>query len=377
MRLISITYNTRRAGFSLVETLVVISIIGILLAILLVGVQKIREASNRLKCQNNLKQLALACHHVESNSGSFPPGYVHCGRIGMAPYWQVSGSQGGTFGNGRAETYGPPWVMHLAAEMEQQTIAERIRLAIISEDLIEACPWDNIDGLPERRPEIDIQTSLRKFMTCPSSIVSDVQFNAQSIENNLKGNYAASFGGNAHVDGTPDPSALKQFAGVFQCVKGEYSVSDYSRRLCIGKGTTITDIRDGTSQTVLMSEVLNWMVPDSRVSKAAPAGMNKDPRGAILCPTTGANTFTGKFPPNSFQTDVLIDVADNIPATDPMRAIANQKNGQIWAAARSKHLGGVNASFADGSVRFIRNSIDQNLWSALNTIANGEIENPD
>lgn len=391
------TLNTRRQrAFTLVELLVVIAIIGVLVGLLLPAVQAAREAARRMDCSNRVRQLSLACHNIESASKSFPPGYVtfseryttppnntysNGSSSGGAnfPAFVVTGSQGGGM-VGRAECFGPSWVMHVYGYMEQTELSRRIDQGVAANDIDEACPWDNLDGLPWRRPEIDTQTFIRSAMSCPSSPPTNVMYNDLSIENLYKANYVACFGGQYMRDATMRGDLRKR--GVFGALES-VNKFPYGERFGVGKGRRFRDIMDGSSNSVMFSEVIPNDKVDGRTSSTHPDGMNRDVRGALLTPMMGGNSFTGFFPPASRGTDVTSGCptssdAAAFPTNDPRfctqdRNIDPVNGGQWQVAARSYHTSGVNASYADASIRFISNNIDRTAWQNLCTASGGEV----
>ncbi len=188
-----------RKGFTLIELLVVIAIISILLGLLLPAVQKVRESANRMKCQNNLKQMGIACHLYHDTHRSFPPGYV-----AMVPYPDTTPGWG--------------WGAFLLPYIEQENLSRQIdfRQPVEKSSAIQVplsifqCPSDS--SPPPDFPVTD-GTLTQVCTAAPSS-------------------YAATVGQDASEVDAPSGD------GVF------YRNSK----------TRIADITDGTTQTVLLGD---------------------------------------------------------------------------------------------------------------------------
>jgi prepilin-type N-terminal cleavage/methylation domain-containing protein/prepilin-type processing-associated H-X9-DG protein len=176
---------------------------------------------------------------------------------------------------------------------------------------------------------------------CPSDVGADLDSSAAYYQRR-RGNYVVNWG-NAMYD-TPPPTNGN---APFYHINGNRSTPGI---------VTIASITDGTSNTLLMSETLKaWSHDDN------------DWRGDIQN-DDGVFKFMTLLTPNSSAPDV---VNWAIPNGDPKMPVNTA--GSEYSAARSRHAGGVNVTLADGSIRFIRDSIDLQTWRSLGTMDGGEV----
>jgi prepilin-type N-terminal cleavage/methylation domain-containing protein/prepilin-type processing-associated H-X9-DG protein len=315
-----------RRGFTLIELLVVIAIIGVLIALLLPAVQKVREAANRAKCANNLKQLALAAHNHHDAIGRFPNG-LH-----------TVETTDGRYANGTC------WEVELLPYFEQDNLKHR---------------WDYEDFRNNVAGNLGATTAqVLRVLLCPSDALPDLVWYVPA-DLNLQYAFAAgwyglsSYGGNGGKRSFPLNYATRD--GIF------YQDS----------GIRLADVTDGASNTFLFGErshddpVWDYM---SYINDSGFYPLAKSGKWAAVYATSG-----GSLAERLLSTPVPINY--RVPA-----GISQQEWGGATGAQNNRlcaygsgHPGGANFAFADGSVRFLTDRTPLDTLQALSTRAGGEV----
>jgi prepilin-type N-terminal cleavage/methylation domain-containing protein/prepilin-type processing-associated H-X9-DG protein len=315
-------------GFTLIELLVVIAIIAVLISLLLPAVQSAREAARRAQCVNNLKQLALAAHNYESANSTFP-----MGRNNQA-YFDV----GGPF-HGYHDGWGQFAAMLLYTE--QSAVYNGINIGMGPYQLRNST-----------FPGIGLS-----LLWCPSDAeVNGLRFFEQSAgwDGTTVGICYTSYRG---VMGIWNTGASGQFLppdkGMFPNVNGPTIAGKPSQ-----PPVKISGVTDGTSNTIMFGESAQ-----GKLSKLFPGPCDNfgscafQGQGWWADADFGDSSMSTFYPMNLKGADVQIQ-----PNNCDQASVAGE-------SATSFHPGGCNFAFADGSVRFLKDSI--NTWNWRNLTFDG------
>ena len=342
----------RPPGFTLIELLVVISIIAVLIALLLPAVQAAREAARRAQCVNNLKQIGLALHNYESAQNVFPPGYVSS--YNKTDYSACDDdSEGGTsvdYGSGWA------WASMILPQMEQGPIFNGINFSLsVAFKANDTCSLAVLNA--HLCPSDSGPATIPVFADPPDPAQPGSFSASQIVDTVSRGNYVgmwglgelcAQSGGNdvQNNNNTGDP------------------VGAHNGMFYRNSRTSIAEVVDGTSNTIAVGERSHNLSYVTWTARSI---------NGWLGVTRGVEGGTDKFNPSP--EECWVQVLGPAGLEDGTRTI-NQPTAHVedyW----SRHPGGANFLFADGSVHFLKDSINPAAWRALATRNLGEVVSAD
>ncbi len=303
---------TSRDGFTLVELLVVITIIGILMSLLLPAVQQIRAAARRLQCGNNLKQIGLALLNYETTIKKFPPG----------AFWYYDPA--------RRKLQGSMFV-HLLPYVESTTVYDQFDF---TQDSIEN---QLIEGTNQR-----ISSVVIPVYVCPSDDHGGTDPNTERAYHN----YSGSSGPTAHITSPNCSCPLWQNMNALATQPYERPpqvAGVFHRR---GFSIRMQQIRDGTSNTIAIGET-------------RPGCSAHHDNGWVI-----SNNGSGL-------TSTLIPINYDSCQPDSSDGCRRPCNWASELGFRSAHSGGAQFVFCDGSVHFLTEGIDLPLYNNLGDKADG------
>jgi prepilin-type N-terminal cleavage/methylation domain-containing protein/prepilin-type processing-associated H-X9-DG protein len=321
--LVTETRSKAVRGFTLIELLVVISIIAVLIALLLPAVQSAREAARRMQCVNNLKQLALATHNYESTVGSFPMG-DHKGR-------DYDGSL-------IRQNFGP--FVALTQFIEQGQIFNALNSQVMM--YLSANSTINSIGLSALWCPSDINVTRRY----PGKVRDGWDDSPQPM---CYSSYGANQGPlvyhprNGNDGWSNTGTLLPQMNGVFSYIGAVAYGGDGGTSV---SPTKLSGITDGTSNTILFGE--------HSYGRDAMGASDQDGPNWWSSGDYGDTTFSTFFPPNYFK---------SWTQSRALGIFYFPRGENISNTSTSFHPGGCNFAMCDGSVRFIKDTI--NSWKPL------------
>lgn len=338
-----------RRGFTLIELLVVIAIIAILIGLLLPAVQKVREAAARTKCLNNIKQLAVACHTYHDLAGKLPPA-VQMKMTGTAAVTAPNDAEG--------QNFGPNWLVLILPHMEQGNLYNSAGTGINNYLLTGDASWRSV------------RTTLVPNFLCPSDSGGQTPWTGvTNYAGWARGNYACNAFGIHQGSSNGWTSTMN---GAWPTLEASPPYSNPGLPvgtpgggvMCINYGAKVNTIEDGSSNTVMLGEV--------RIGSELAA---TDARGTWALGYPGASVLAGQaswdcMVPNNtdYQAD---DVGPGSVDAGPKGMGACVGCSFQQGQARGKHTGGVIVAMADGSGRFVRNSVSQATWFLMNSRNDG------
>ena len=325
-------------GFTLVELLVVIAVIGILIALLLPAIQAAREAARRSDCLNRVRQLALAAHNFEGSQGRFPT-------LSFNP-------PGNTAGDSLDGTYSY-WVQ-LLPFIEQQPLLDSL-------DLTQSA-WVNESPL---HAQIMEGRTLSEFI-CPSSDLPELaNIERHFINNEAPGNVVSTRPQYIALSGAAADANFQENENVACCSTGGEDEGIFSPRGILppeGERSRIASVTDGLSNTGLFGEVSSFYFDaqsNEPVELAGRSGVLLGAAGPL--PITVRRHFhatTLRYEINDTQTAGMEGVADNYGTNLPLA---------------SNHPGGAHIALGDGSVIFVTDETDLTALKRLATKDDGEV----
>jgi prepilin-type N-terminal cleavage/methylation domain-containing protein/prepilin-type processing-associated H-X9-DG protein len=346
--------RVRPGGFTLIELLVVIAIIAVLIGLLVPAVQKVREAAARLQCSNNLKQLGLALHNYHDTNNAFPPS---CWKKAIQ---DPTTGAAGSLTYQQNHPYNPAalhWSFLILPYVEQDNLYKTIPFApppapppgsgSNPPNLETSTAWLN-------PPYLTLLQTPVKIYRCPSStdqLFYDDNSRGVPIPQRASASYAVVISGvitnnNNNDDGSADGGATPPF-GFFELTHSRLNGAFGQNRV-----TTFASIVDGTSNTAAVGERYRY---NQAAGTNGHGGWGTFPLASPHA-QNGHNLFSGS-------TAVPFNPVIPDPAKDTRHLIGFS----------SRHTGGVNFVFFDGSVRFLKDSTSDFVRKAIGTHQGGEV----